>query len=293
MDLVLGTLTLRPYVFAFLALFVAAGSADLGWRRTTLFGVVVWPIAWLAEFSSTRTGFPFGLYHYTGLTRDRELYVADVPFMDALSFTFLAYASFCLARAVLVRRAPRRGTLALTAGALMMALDVVIDPLAVRGDRWFLGRIFSYPEGGAYFGVPLSNFAGWVIVGALGVAAYLFLAGSVRAGTVGAGTASPAREREAAGRSTPEASLSESVGGLQQAHGAPVAVSARGERVWPGVALYYIVLAFNLAVTAWIGEWMLLAAGIALHASMGATIRYVRGEPGAAPALPSRGVQQA
>lgn len=246
MDLVLGTLTLRPYVFAFLVLFVAAGSADLGWRRTTLFGVVVWPIAWLAEFSSTRTGFPFGLYHYTGLTRDRELYVADVPFMDALSFTFLAYASFCLARAALVRRAPRRGTLALTAGALMMALDVVIDPLAVRGDRWFLGRIFYYPEGGAYFGVPLSNFAGWVIVGALGVAVYLFVAGS-----------------------------------------------AVGARVWPGVALYYVVLAFNLAVTAWIGEWTLLAAGMALHAAMGATIRYVRGEPGAAPALPSRGVQQA
>ena len=261
MDLVLGTLTLRPYVFAFLALFVAAGSADLGWRRTTLFGVVVWPIAWLAEFSSTRTGFPFGLYHYTGLTRDRELYVADVPFMDALSFTFLTYASFCLARAVLIRRAPRRGTLALTAGALMMALDVVIDPLAVRGDRWFLGRIFYYPEGGAYFGVPLSNFAGWVIVGALGVTVYLLLAGSV--------------------------------GGPPQAHGAPVAVSALGGRVWTGVALYYVVLAFNLAVTAWIGEWALLAAGIALHAAMGATIRYVRGEPGAAPALPSRGVQQA
>jgi putative membrane protein len=35
----------------------------------------------------------------------------------------------------------------------------------VRGERWFLGRIFYYPDGGAYFGVPLSNFAGWVIVG--------------------------------------------------------------------------------------------------------------------------------
>ncbi len=247
MDLVLETLTLRPYVFAFLAMFLAAGRADLGWRRTALFGAVIWPIAWLAEFSSTRTGIPFGLYHYTGLTRDRELYIADVPFMDALSFTFLAYASFCLARAALARRAPGRVALALTAGALMMALDVVIDPLAVRGDRWFLGRIFYYPDGGAYFGVPLSNFAGWMIVGTLGVGAYLALAGG------------------------------------------PVA----GGRVWPGVALYYIVLGFNLAVTAWIGEWTLVAGGVALHGAIAATIRSVRGEPGRAAALPRRGIQKA
>ena len=42
-------------------------------------------------------------------------------------------------------------------GALLMTwLDVVIDPLTVHGDRWFLGRIYYYPEGGAYFGVPLA-----------------------------------------------------------------------------------------------------------------------------------------
>jgi hypothetical protein len=45
-------------------------------------------------------------------------------------------------------------------------LDVVVDPVALRGSRWFLGQIFWYPEGGMYFGVPLSNFGGWAIVGA-------------------------------------------------------------------------------------------------------------------------------
>src|SRR2546427_8097067 len=42
---------------------------------TTLFRSV-WPVAWLAEFASTRIGVPFGLYHYTGITRGRELYIA-------------------------------------------------------------------------------------------------------------------------------------------------------------------------------------------------------------------------
>ena len=176
MDLLIGTLLLRPYVFGFLAAFLLAGARDLGWRRILLFAAWVWPVAWLAEFSSTRTGVPFGLYHYTGDTRGQELYIADVPFMDSLSFTFLAYAAFCLARVTVKNRSVPASLLALLAGILMMALDVVIDPLAVRGDRWFLGRIFYYPDGGVYFGVPLSNFAGWVIVGAVGVGGYLALA---------------------------------------------------------------------------------------------------------------------
>jgi putative membrane protein len=176
MQLLIGTFILRPYVFGFLAAFLAAGIRDIGARRTLLFAAVVWPLAWLAEFSSTRIGVPFGLYHYTETTRGEELFIANVPFMDSLSFTFLAYAAFCLARAALNGRRVSRPVLALMAGGLMMALDVAIDPLAVRGDQWFLGRIFWYPEGGVYFGVPLSNFAGWVIVGAAGVGAYLALA---------------------------------------------------------------------------------------------------------------------
>jgi uncharacterized membrane protein len=219
MDLLAGTLLLRPYVFAFLAAFLAAGTADLGWRRTLAFGGCLWPLAWLAEFSSIRIGIPFGLYHYTGATRGQELYIADVPFMDSLSFTFLAYAAFCLARGALGRGRWPSWRLPLAAGFLMMLLDVVIDPLAVRGDRWFLGRIFYYPEGGIYFGVPLSNFAGWWLVGALGVGAFLGLTGG-----------------------------------------------PQGRRHWPGVALYYGVLAFNLAVTAWIHEWLLFGVGCLLHA---------------------------
>jgi putative membrane protein len=223
MDLLIGTFVLRPYVFGFLAAFLVAGAVDLGIRRTLLFAAWVGPLAWLAEFSSTRIGVPFGLYHYTGTTRGHELFIANVPFMDCLSFTFLAYAAFCLARVVLARRPVPAPVVALVAGVLMMLLDVVIDPLAVRGDRWFLGRIFFYPDGGVYFGVPLSNFAGWVVVGTLGVGGYLAMA-------------------QWAGWT-----------------------AASGRRLWPGIALYYAVFAFNLAVTAWIGEWILVAAGGMVH----------------------------
>src|SRR5437762_11433666 len=191
MDLVLGTLVLRWYVFTFVACFLVASARDLGWRGTLVFAAWVWTLAWACELASTRVGIPFGLYHYTGATRGQELYIANVPFMDALSFTFLAYASFSVARAMLAGRRPSRTTLALVAGAVMLALDVVIDPLAVRGDRWFLGRIFYYPDCGVYFGVPLSNFAGWTIVGAVSVGLYVALDGFVRPASVGAGSPRP------------------------------------------------------------------------------------------------------
>src|SRR5919198_2954076 len=112
MDLLVATVLLRPYVFAFLAAFLAAATVDLGVRRTALFATCLWPLAWLAEFASTRIGIPFGLYHYTGSTRGQELYVANVPFMDSLSFVFLAYAAFCLARATLRVRPRSRWALA-------------------------------------------------------------------------------------------------------------------------------------------------------------------------------------
>ena len=227
MTLVVGSFLLRPYVFLFLLCFLVAAVRDIGVRRTLLFVAWVWPLAFVAEFSSTRTGIPFGLYHYTQVTRAQELFIADVPFFDSLSFTFLAYASFCLARVALrAGRSARSGSIALLAGALMMLLDVVIDPLAVRGNRWFLGHVFWYPEGGPYFGVPLSNFAGWLLVGLAGVGGYLLLARIMPRG---------------AGR----------------------------ERPWPGVGLYYGVLFFNLSLTAWIGEWLLLTSGVTTHIVLG------------------------
>jgi putative membrane protein len=217
-SLLLGTLALRPYVFCFLAVGLGAAARDLGRGRALAFTAWAWAVAFVAEFSSTRTGIPFGLYHYTEATRGQEIFLANVPLMDSLSFTFLAYAAFSLARALLRRS---RGTaVVLASGLLMMLLDVVIDPLAVRGERWFLGRIFYYPEGGVYFGVPLSNFLGWAVVGWVIVGGYSLLA---------AGVESRPRPR-------------------------------------PGAVLYGGLLAFNLAITAWIGEIGLLAVGVLVQA---------------------------
>lgn len=219
-SLFVGTVRLRPYVFVFLLAFLVSAGRDLGARRTLLFFVWGWGVAFAAEYASTRVGVPFGMYHYTELTRGAELYLSNVPFFDSLSFPFLAYAAFCLARRTL-GASHGLGVVGL-AGVLMMLLDVVIDPLAVRGDQWVLGRVFYYPAGGVYFGVPLSNFGGWLLVGWAIAGGYLL---AMRAIT------GQAAQREAGST------------GL-------------------GIGLYLGVLAFNLAMTLWIGEWALLAVGL-------------------------------
>jgi putative membrane protein len=235
-------------VIGFLVLFLIAATRDLGTRRTVLYLGWALGIALVAELASTRVGFPFGLYHYTGLTRGQELFIAGVPFFDSLSFTFLAYAAYCLARRILAQRSGSGSARAILTGFFMMMLDVVIDPAAVRGERWFLGHLFYYPDGGVYFGVPLSNFAGWWLVGGVGVAAYQ---ACVR----------PIRPLEA---------------GRENA----------------GIALYYAVFLFNLAVTGWIGEWTLLAVGLAVHAVMAAVLVAITRRAPVRDVLGTGGVQR-
>src|SRR2546427_10465988 len=71
MDLVTGTLALRPYVFAFLVLFLVAGRPGLGWRRALRFGASVRPGAWVGGVASTPMRGPVGRLPDTGITPRR------------------------------------------------------------------------------------------------------------------------------------------------------------------------------------------------------------------------------
>lgn len=223
---------------AFLAVSLYSGTKLLGWRRTgRLFGLT-WGIAFICEFASTRIGFPFGEYFYTGSTQGQELYISNIPFMDSLSFSFLLFASYCLALVFVLPPAKEPGPhgwqfdQALRTSWSVVGLtvvfftfsDVVIDPVALQGERWFLGKIYGYPHDGAYFGVPLANFAGWAVVGFLSLLGYRWLE----------------RGNYAAD---------------------PIPRDVVKWELLMGVGLYYGVLIFNLSVTFWIGEMLMGLVG--------------------------------
>jgi putative membrane protein len=183
-------------VFVFLAVYLLASTLQFGFKRTIGFAVIGYWLVFLAEYSSTRTGFPFGWYYYIDTTRHQELWISNVPFMDSLSFIFLAYASYTTALLlhapllccrhdvqVVDTKALRRSPAVLVLAVMFFVLiDVVIDPVALRGSRWFLGQIYGYPEPGIYFGVPLANFGGWALVGMALITLHYGLDGVCRAG---------------------------------------------------------------------------------------------------------------
>jgi putative membrane protein len=39
--------------------------------------------------------------------------------------------------------------------------------VALQGNKWFLGQIYGYRQVGVHYGVPLSNYLGWWMVGFL------------------------------------------------------------------------------------------------------------------------------
>lgn len=246
-ELLVSTVILRPYVFVFLACYLTLAITRIGYKRTILFTITAYVIAFVCEWSSAvaATGFPFGLYYYIDSTRDRELWIAGVPFMDSLSFTFLSYVSWEMAMICLGRvkagsgsaqselNLKQRASVIILASFLMMYLDVIIDPVALRGERWFLGQIYYYPHGGIYFGVPIANFIGWFFVCLMVLVIYFLI------------------ERSIFGRRKEGKSVFRAVGSTQY-------------QMLGVIGLYFGVLGFNLFMTFWIGERQLGLVGILL-----------------------------
>jgi uncharacterized membrane protein len=241
LDIAAGTVTMRPYVFAFFAFYLLAAVTHLGWKKTFCFTVIGYLIAFLSEFSSINTGFPYGWYYYIDTTKAQELWVAGVPFFDSLSYVFLTYCSYTTALLTvsplktarwnlitLESRAIRRSFAVLVLAAFYQVfLDIVIDPVALQGRRWFLGQIYGYREAGMHFGVPLSNYAGWLVVSFLLVLALQ---------RIDAGVAK----------------------GVEK----PKGVANLPFRSLLGPVLYASVLIFNLSVTIAIGENLMALTGI-------------------------------
>ncbi len=135
----------------------------LGARLWLSFMVPAVCLSLTSELLGTSTGFPFGHYRYlTGLGYK----IADlVPFTIPLSWFYLGFSAYLLARVGLERlNWPRwvQLSLAIALGSLLLtSWDFVLDPAMSQTIMPF----WIWEQPGAFFGMPYQNFAGWLGTG--------------------------------------------------------------------------------------------------------------------------------
>ncbi|WP_254715796.1 carotenoid biosynthesis protein [Actinomadura sp. NAK00032] len=131
----------------------AAGRDGPG-RAVGAFGAAM-AVGYTAEWIGVRAGFPFGEYSYTSLLRPQ---LGGVPVIVAAAWGGMGLAAHAVATAIVRESGLKRwvaGALALT------AWDLFLDPQMLRLGLW------KWADEGPYRGVPISNFAGWLVVSLL------------------------------------------------------------------------------------------------------------------------------
>lgn len=114
--------------------------------------------ALIVETSAIKTGFPYGSFVYNDLLGNKIL--DTTPWTVAFAYPPILLLTYWYAR----QRHGTRNRLKVAASTAFdaMLIDLVLDPAAVKLGFW------EWINPGFYYGVPLINFAGWLLTGFIG-----------------------------------------------------------------------------------------------------------------------------
>jgi uncharacterized membrane protein len=133
-------------------------TAVEGAGPTVRFFAISSVISYLMEEIGVRTGLIFGAYHYSDHLGAK---LGHVPIIIPLAWFMMIYPSWAVARALIPTLQPQSlcglTALASLAALVMTGWDVVMDPPMAAAGNWI------WEKGGAYFGVPRHNYAGWLL----------------------------------------------------------------------------------------------------------------------------------
>jgi uncharacterized membrane protein len=152
---------------------VLHAASRLGWRSALGIFVVAFSIALASELTGTTTGYPFGPYSYT--TQLGHLIGGRVPFNIPTSWFFMLYSSLAICGRLLAPRddSASKWRWAALAAVVLTAWDVSMDPAMVATTHWLwhlpslegasaFRRLFL---SGFFYGMPLTNWLGWLLTG--------------------------------------------------------------------------------------------------------------------------------
>lgn len=122
--------------------------------RSALFAAVIFIIGYAVEWIGVNTHWLFGNYRY-GLVLGYKL--GNIPLMIGVNWLMLVYATGCLMQRTALTTVLRIGI----GAALMVLLDLLIEPVAVNFNYW------HWANHGGPLNAPLKNYADWFMVSLL------------------------------------------------------------------------------------------------------------------------------
>jgi putative membrane protein len=155
----------------------------IGVRRAALVFAVSFAMSLTSELTGTSTGLPFGAYGYSDQLGFKI--AGLVPFNIPTSWFYMLVASLAICGRLLPSTddSKTKWWWALVGGIVLTAWDVSMDPAMVKTNHWswhvpdlsgespvtrFIGTPF-------FFGMPLTNWLGWLLTGILVARAMLAL----------------------------------------------------------------------------------------------------------------------
>ncbi len=132
----------------------------VGWWAVGCLGLLT-IYTYAIEIIGVRTDWPYGAFEYT--IQLGPMLFGEVPLSLPLFFIPLVLNAYILTLLLLGSRADNTLLRLLSAIVAVVSIDLVLDPAAVAIGFW------AFIPPGVYYGVPVSNYVGWVISGTVAV----------------------------------------------------------------------------------------------------------------------------
>ena len=133
-----------------------------GWPTTLKIFFVTWLTGYFTEVLGVNFQFLYGLYYYPDLVSGPLL--LGVPPMAMLIYFPLGYTGLIMGRAVVGGLSMKVTGVRLIGVAIFAALAMTTHDFSNDPFQSTVRGLWVWPNGGAYFGVPLQNFIGWFVL---------------------------------------------------------------------------------------------------------------------------------
>jgi putative membrane protein len=131
------------------------------WRARELgaFALVCFVFSNLFENLSVLYGFPFGGFHHSEVTGPR---LFNIPWLATPTYMAMGYVSWSVAQVLVGRTNPMHWRKRVLPAAIIAAFVFTMWDFSNDAVFHTINKAFFYDHPGPWFGVPMSNFAGWM-----------------------------------------------------------------------------------------------------------------------------------